>query len=136
MMEWHSSGLLECILLMPYTVVVLSDNNLTCASDTFTNVFRKSFATKSSLPLIWYSISLRLNVTPVRILLQTAHHLKLPSSDEISITGSPFVILFLKQFILLYLHWTSIVDCGDEIIIVKHPLDILSTFVLSFSKYL
>ena len=80
---------------MPCTVVVLSDNNLTCASGTFTNAFRENFtAARSSLALIWYSISSRLDAPPVRILLQTAPHPKLLASDEISITGSLFVILF------------------------------------------
>ena len=36
---------------MPCTVVVLSDKNLACALDTFTNVFRESFATRCSLAL-------------------------------------------------------------------------------------
>ena len=36
---------------MPYTVVVLSDNNLACASDTFTNAFRENFAARRSLAL-------------------------------------------------------------------------------------
>ena len=85
---------------MPCTVVMLSDNNLTCASDTFTNVFRENFATRGSLGLIWYFISSRLNVPPVLILLQTTPHSKLLASHEISILGSPFVILFLEEFIL------------------------------------
>ena len=80
---------------MPCTIVVLSDNNLTCTSGTFTNVFRKNFAAISSLALIWYSIYSRLNAPPVRILLQTAPHPKLLLSDEILITGSSFVVLFL-----------------------------------------
>ena len=57
---------------------------------------------------------------------------------EISIPDSAFVISSLLYFlcymlfviILLYHHWTSIIDCGDKIIIaLKHPLDNLSTFV-------
>ena len=72
---------------MPYTVVVMYDNNLTCASSTFTNVFRENFAARSSFALILYSISSILNVSPVRILLQTAPYPKLVASDEISITG-------------------------------------------------
>ena len=91
---------------MPYTVVVLSDNNLTCTSGTFTNVFRENLAPRSFLALIWYFILSRLNAPPVRILLQAAPHPKLLASDEISITGSPFVILLLEQFMLLYHHET------------------------------
>ena len=79
---------------MPCRMVVLSGNNLTCASDTLTNVFRVNFAARSSSALIWYFISARLNASSVRILLQTAPHPKLLASDEISITGSHFVILF------------------------------------------
>ena len=116
---------------MPCTVVVLSDNNVIWASDTFRNVFRENFAARSSFILLWYSISSRLNVPPVRIFLETAPHPKLLGSDEILITASPFVILFLEQFILLYHHWTSVIDYGDKIIIAsKYPLDILSAFVL------
>ena len=44
-MEWHKSDLVECILLMPSTVVVLSDNNLICASDNF-----QKFSGKTLLP--------------------------------------------------------------------------------------
>ena len=135
--EWNNSDLLECILLMACTVVVLSDNNLTCVSDTFTNVFRENFATRSSLALIWNSISSRLNAPPVRILLQTAPYQKLLASNKISLTGSAFIVLLLEQFILLYHHWTSVIDCGDKIIKGSmHPLDILSAFILSCSKYL
>ena len=36
---------------MPCTVVALSDKNLACASDTFTNVFKGNFATRCSLAL-------------------------------------------------------------------------------------
>ena len=39
----------ENTILMPYAVVVLSDNNLTCASDTPTNIFRENFTVRSSL---------------------------------------------------------------------------------------
>ena len=124
-------------MLVPGTLVVLSNNNLICASGTFTNVFRANFAARSSLALIWYSISWRLNAPPVRILLQTAPHRKLYASDDISITDSLFVMLFLEKFMLFYHHWASIIDCGDKIIIAsKHPFDILSAFVLSCSKYL
>ena len=42
--------------LKPCTVVVLYDNNLKCASGTFTNVVWTNFATRSSLALICYSI--------------------------------------------------------------------------------
>ena len=118
---------------------MLSDDNVTCASDSFIkNVFRENFAAtaRSSLALICYSVSSRLNDPPVQILLQTAPHPNLLASDEISVTVSLFVILFFEQFILLYHHWISVVDCGDKIIIVlKHPLGILSAFVLSCYKY-
>ena len=108
-----------------------------CVSDTFTNVFRENFATRSSLALIWNSISSRLNAPPVRILLQTAPYQKLLASNKISLTGSAFIVLLLEQFILLYHHWTSVIDCGDKIIKGSmHPLDILSAFILSCSKYL
>ena len=89
---------------MACTVVVLSDNNLTCVSDAFTNVFRENFATRSSLALIWNSISSRLNAPPVRILLQTAPYQKLLASNKILLTGSAFIVLLLEQFILLYHH--------------------------------
>ena len=73
----------------------------------------------------------------MQIFLQAAPHQKLLASDESSITGSTFVILFLEQFILLYYHWTPVNDCGDKINIAsKHPVDILSTFILSCPKYL
>ena len=131
-MEWHNSDLLEYILLKPCTIVVLSDNNWTCTWDTFTKVFRENFAARSFLALIWYSISSRLNAPSIQILLQTAPHPKLLLSDEISMAGPPFVILFLEQFIVLYHHWKSVIDCGDKIIIASnHPLDILGAFVLS-----
>ena len=100
--QTHKPDLSECILLMSCTVVVLSDNNLTCASDTFTNVFRENVAARISLASIWYFISARLNAPPVRILLQTAPHQKLLLSKEISITGLLFLILFLELFMLLY----------------------------------
>ena len=59
------------------TVVVLSDNNLTCESGTFTNVFRENFAARSYLALTQYSILSRLNAPSVPILLQTDPHPKL-----------------------------------------------------------
>ena len=122
---------------MPRTMVVLSGNNLTCASDTFTNVFRVNFAARSYSALIWYFISARLNASSVRISLQTAPHPKLLASDEISITSSHFVILFLELFMLLYHHSMLIINYGDKIIIAsKRPLYILSEFILSCSKYL
>ena len=94
---------------MPCTLVVLSDNNVLS----------------------------RLNAPRMRISLLAAPHSKLLASDEISITGSPFVILFLEQFILLNRYLTSVIGCGDKFIITsKHPLDILSAFVLPCSKYL
>ena len=92
---------------MPCTVLVLPDNNV--ASDTFTNVFRENFVVRISLALIWYSISSRLNAPPVRILLQKAPQRKLLASDEISETGSHFVILFLEQFALLYYHYQLLI---------------------------
>ena len=85
--ESHNSDLLKCMLLMPCKVVVFPDNNLTCASDTFPNIFRENFAARSTLALIYYSISLRLIAPPVPKLLQTAHHPKLATSNEIPITG-------------------------------------------------
>ena len=82
---------------MSCTVVVLSYNNLTSASGTFTNVYREKCAARSSLALIWYSISSRLNAPPMQILLQTAPHAKLLVSDEISITGSPVNPTFVRS---------------------------------------
>ena len=67
---------------MPYTVVLLPDNNLTFAP-AFANVFREKFTARSLLALKWYSILPRLNDLPVRILLEKAPHPKLLASDEI-----------------------------------------------------
>ena len=102
-MESHNSDLLKCMLLMSCKVVVFPDNNLTCASDTFPNVFRENVAARSTLALlIYHSISLRLIALPVPKLLQTAPHPKLVTSNEIPITGLPFVILLLEKLFLLY----------------------------------
>ena len=118
-MEWHKSDLLECIFLMPCTVVVLPDNNLTRASGTFRYFFRENVAVRRSLALIWYYITFRLDAQLVQVLLQTAPHSKLLGSNEISIISSPFVILFLEQLILLQHHWRSFIDCWDKIIITS-----------------
>ena len=118
-MEWHKSDLLECIFLMPCTVVVLPDNNLTRASGTFRYSFRENVAVRRSLALIWYYITFRLDAQLVQVLLQTAPHSKLLGSNEISIISSPFVILFLEQLILLQHHWRSFIDCWDKIIITS-----------------
>ena len=62
--------------------------------------------------MVFYFV--KVNASLVQILLQTAVHPKLLASDEISITGSPFAILFLEQFMLLY-HYRPLIMWNVEI---------------------
>ena len=48
-MEFHSSDLLERILVMPCTLVALSDYNFTCASGTFANIFGDNFSARKAI---------------------------------------------------------------------------------------
>ena len=47
-------------------VLVLSDKNLPCASGVFTNAFKENVDIRSSVALLGYSISSRLNARPER----------------------------------------------------------------------